>query len=54
MKLELDEHELDYLTMIIEQNLEDVNFSWETEEDTLYVEMLEDLYSKLIVLTKTK
>jgi len=51
MKLELDEHELDYLTMIIEQNLEDVN---ETEEDTLYVEMVEDLYSKLIVLIKTK
>ena len=51
MKLELDEHELDYLTMIIDQNLEDVN---ETEEDTLYVEMVEDLYSKLIVLIKTK
>ena len=51
MKLELDEQELDYLTMVIEQNLEDVN---ETEEDTLHFEMLEDLYSKLIVLTKTK
>jgi hypothetical protein len=51
MKLELNEHELDYLTMVIEQNLEDVNG---TEEDTLHFEMLEDLYSKLIVLTKTK
>ena len=51
MKLELNEHELDYLTMVIEQNLEDVN---ETEEDTqrLYFEMLEDLYSKLVVLNK--
>ena len=51
MKLELNEHELDYLTMVIEQNLEDVN---ETEEDTqrLYFEMLEDLYSKLVVLKK--
>ena len=51
MELKLNEHELDYLTMVIEQNLEDVNG---TEEDTLYFEMLEDLYSKLIVLTKTK
>ena len=51
MKLELDELELDYLTMIIEQNLEDVN---ETQEDILYIEMLEDLHSKLITLTKTK
>ena len=51
MKLELDELELDYLTMIIEQNLEDVN---ETQEDILYIEMLEDLHSKLIILTKTK
>ena len=51
MKLELNEHELDYLTMVIEQNLEDVN---ETEEDTqrLYFEMLEDLYSKIVVLNK--
>ena len=51
MKLELDELELDYLIMIIEQNLEDVN---ETQEDILYIEMLEDLHSKLIILTKTK
>lgn len=52
MKLELNEQELDYLTMVIEQNLEDVD---EFEEDTLYFEMmLKDLYSKLIVLTKTK
>ena len=52
MKLELNEHELDYLTMVIEQNLEDVNI--ESEYDTLHFEMLEDLYSKLIVLTKNK
>ena len=51
MELKLNEQELNYLTMVIEQNLEDVNG---TEEDTLYFEMLEDLYSKLIVLIKTK
>ena len=51
MELKLNEQELNYLTMVMEQNLEDVN---ETEEDTLYFEMLEDLYSKLIILTKTK
>ena len=49
MKLELNEHELDYLTMIIEQNLED-------EPKAIFYnetfEMLEDLYSKLVVLKK--
>ena len=49
MELELNKHELDYLTMVIEQNLEDLNG---TEEDEFFAEMLEDLYSKLIVLTK--
>ena len=49
MKLELNKHELDYLTMVIEQNLEDLNG---TEEDEFYHEMLEDLYSKLIIITK--
>ena len=53
MELKLDEQELDYLTMVIEQNLEDVNGTEEGSQ-RLYVEMLEDLYSKLIVLTKTK
>ena len=49
MKLKLDELELDYLIHVIEQNLEDAN---ETEKDTLYIEILEDLYKKLIILTK--
>ena len=47
MKLELNEHELDYLRMVIEQNLEQLNG---TELDEIHTEMLEDLYSKLIVL----
>lgn len=57
MKVELNKYELDYLTMVIEQNLEDLNG---TEEDEFFADnyftsiMLEDLYSKLIVLTKTK
>jgi len=49
MNLKLNEQQLDYLKMVIEQNLEDVN---ETEEDTIYFETLKDLYLKLIVLTK--
>lgn len=51
MELKLNEHELDYLTMVIEQNLEQLNG---TELDEEHTDMLEDLYSKLIVLTKTK
>jgi len=49
MKLELNKQELDYLTMVIEQNLKDVNETFVGED-----EMLKDLYSKLIVLTKIK
>jgi len=49
MNLKLNKHELNYLTMVIEQNLEDTS---ETEEGTLYFETLKDLYLKLIVLTK--
>ena len=48
-ELKLDEHELDYLTMVVEQNLEDVN---ETDYDEVHHEMLEDLYSKLVILNK--
>ena len=50
MKLELNEHELDYLIMLLEQNMED----WEDDFGETYKEMLEDLFSKLIVLTKIK
>ena len=55
MKLKLDEHQLDYLTMIIEQNMEDCEIKVGNFGE-LYKErrMLEDLYSKLIVLTKIK
>ena len=55
MKLKLDEHELNYLTMTIEQNMEDCEIKVGNFGE-LYKErrMLEDLYSKLIVLTKTK
>jgi hypothetical protein len=53
MELKLNEEELDYLTMVIEQNLEDANGT-EIKYQMHYKEMLEDLYSKLIVLTKTK
>ena len=53
MKLELNEHELDYLTMVIEQNMEE-GVDECNEKDEVHTEMLKDLYSKLIVLTKTK
>ena len=53
MELKLNKQELDYLTMIIEQNMED----WESKnyldnKQILYKEMLEDLYSKLVILNK--
>ena len=51
MELKLNEHELNYITSVIEQNLEQLNG---TELDDKYTEMLENLYSKLIVLTKNK
>ena len=47
LKLEalyINEKELDYLTMVIEQNLEQLNG---TELDEGYAVMLEELYSKL-------
>jgi len=50
MKLELNEQELDYLTRIVEEHCGEF-FEDDTEE---YKEMVRDLYSKLIVLTKTK
>ena len=43
MKLELTEHELDYLTMILKQNIED----YEEEFGGGYKEMVKNLYSKL-------
>ena len=49
INLIINKHELDYLTMVVEQNLEDVN---ETDYDEAHHEMLEDLYSKLIILNK--
>tara|TARA_R100000458_G_scaffold46402_1_gene44868 strand:- start:2681 stop:2833 length:153 start_codon:yes stop_codon:yes gene_type:complete len=50
MEIKLDEQELDYLTMVIEQNLED----YEEGYGELYNETLKGLYNKLILLTKTK
>ena len=49
INLIINKQELDYLTMVVEQNLEDVN---ETDYDEVHHEMLEDLYSKLIILNK--
>tara|TARA_B100000927_G_scaffold237855_1_gene198732 strand:+ start:2352 stop:2501 length:150 start_codon:yes stop_codon:yes gene_type:complete len=47
-ELIIDEQELDYITMLIEQNLEDNP----EEYGELHKQMLEDLYSKLIILNK--
>jgi hypothetical protein len=49
MELKLTARELDYLTQIIEDNLERAN---ETDYDEKHQDMIEDLYSKLIVLNK--
>ena len=57
-KPELNDKELNYLLMILEQNMDEgrlftslIPYAWSDIEKT---EMVEDLYSKLIVLTKTK
>ena len=48
INLIIDKEELDYITMLIEQNLDD-----EPEEyGENHKQMLEDLYSKLIILNK--
>ena len=50
MELQLNDEQLDYLIMIIEQNLEvDEEF-----DDVLHMSMLHNLYSKLIILTNEK
>ena len=48
-ELKLDEQELDYLTMVVEQNLNETDYD---DVDEVHHEMLEDLYSKLIILNK--
>ena len=49
MKLKLNKQELKYLTIMVEQNLEKNNsFMNMNNED--YMNMLHDLYSKLIIM----
>ena len=49
MELKLNKQELEYLTIIIEENLEKNNsFMNMNNED--YMNMLHDLYSKLIIM----
>lgn len=49
MELKLTQQELNYLTILIEQNLDNVN---ETDYDEAHQEMINDLYSELIILNK--
>ena len=49
MELKISEQQLHYLIMIIEQNLEDLHF-----EDENYLDMLHNLYSKLVILTSNQ
>jgi len=44
--IKLNQEELEYLIMIVEQNKED----YDDEYGIFYKEMLNDLYSKLIIL----
>tara|TARA_B100001175_G_scaffold55871_3_gene44939 strand:+ start:1102 stop:1263 length:162 start_codon:yes stop_codon:yes gene_type:complete len=44
--IKLNQEELEYLIMIVEQNKED----YDDEYGNSYKEMLNDLYSKLIIL----
>ena len=48
MKLKLTQHELDYLIMIIQQNLDDDY----VEDDEVYLEMISNLHIKLLKLNK--
>jgi hypothetical protein len=50
IELKIDRSQLDYLIMIIEQNLE-VD---EENNDPLHIRMLHNLYSQLIILTNEK
>tara|TARA_R110002020_G_scaffold19881_1_gene68198 strand:- start:394 stop:564 length:171 start_codon:yes stop_codon:yes gene_type:complete len=47
MKLKLNKQQLEYLTIIIEQNLEKNNWFMNMNNED-YMNMLHDLYSKLI------
>lgn len=52
MKIDLSKYEIDYLTMILEQKIED----YEDNNSNPYLlyqhNAIQDLYSKLIILTK--
>tara|TARA_R100000541_G_scaffold6840_5_gene14424 strand:+ start:1125 stop:1280 length:156 start_codon:yes stop_codon:yes gene_type:complete len=49
MKLKLNKQELKYLTIIVEQNLEKNN-SFMNMNNENFMNMLHDLYSKLIIM----
>ena len=49
MELKITEEQLHYLITIIEQNLERLHF-----EDENYMDMLHNLYSKLVILTSNE
>tara|TARA_Y100000004_G_C8777672_1_gene353529 strand:- start:45 stop:227 length:183 start_codon:yes stop_codon:yes gene_type:complete len=58
-ELKLDEHELKYLTLVVEDKLEQNKAFMDmdselTDEDKkkTFMDMLHDLYSKLIILNK--
>ena len=49
MELNITEEQLHYLVTIIEKNLESLHF-----EDENYMDMLHNLYSKLVILTSNQ
>ena len=50
-ELKLNEHELDYLTLIVEDNLDKNNAFMDMDSET-FMDMLHNLYSKLVILNK--
>ena len=50
-ELKLDEQELDYLTLIVEDNLDKNNEFMDMDSET-FMDMLHNLYSKLVILNK--
>ena len=51
IEVKLTEQELDYIKLRLEQDLDDID---EVSNDELFIEMIKDLYSKLVCLNFNK
>lgn len=54
-KIDLSKYEIDYLTMVLEQKMEERDFEDPDDPFLIYQNIaIKNLYSKLIILTKTE